>query len=441
MPDPLDELENFSLPGPPMNPLPASEVRRRGNRIRRRNNALATVGGLAVVAIIAAPFALAAGGPESDSVQPAPQVDWITTIPADFPLSTHLPEGTEESAGYEQQSTDVCDGQGWTPPAESRQAIYLGSTEGGQDRTIALYTDDAAAERAVDDLGERIGACIAETEGSFPTTELLDDMDGEQTVAYVNRYTDGGDADVVRVVRVGNAVLQDTRYTMSAGNPVIVQDALDQIGIDASSTVRAMCVFSAEGCASEQPSEAVDEPTGLSGTIPDDFPIAEGLPTGGTLDGPGRDIDLAPYNLDGSVRACGVAPTGLPSPVDTLYAGHRSPAEGTLRQLMTFGSVADAQAYVDGTIAPFAACPEDSDNRGVSKVYEVTNPDLGDATAVSVMRVELDGEPGIGTQVVQLTRVGQAVLFTLLNNDTQPFDATRPATVLADTTSVVEAMG
>ena len=172
----------------------------------------------------------------------------------------------------------------------------------------------------------------------------------------------------------------------------------------------------------------MDEPTGLSGAIPDDFPLEKGLPTSQEngavgLEGPSHDLDLAVYNVENNVQACGVAPTGRPEPVDTLYAGYRSPAEGILRQLMTFESVEDAQAYVDATIAPFAACPEDTEDRGVTKVYEVSNPDLGDATAVSVMRAEVDGEPGIGQQVVQLTRVGQAVLFTLVINDTQPFDA------------------
>lgn len=447
MPDPIDELENFSLTGTPMNPLPAAEVRRRGNRIRRRNNALATVGGLAVVAIIAAPFALAAGGgQESDQIQPAPPVDWVTTIPADFPLSAQMPDGTEESASYEQRFTDVCEGQSWTPPAESRQALYIDPMEGGQDRTIAVYADDAAAEEAVYALASRVADCAVETDGSFPTTSALDVLDGDQAVAYVNRYTDGGDADVVRVVRVGNAVLQDSAYTLGAGNPVIVQDALDQIGIKASTTVNAMCVFSAEGCAGDQPSEAVDEPTGLSGAIPDDFPLEKGLPTSQEngavgLEGPSHDLALDVYNVENSVQACGVGPAGRPTPVDTLYAGYRSPAEGILRQLMTFDSAEDAQAYVDGTIAPFADCPEDTDPQGVSKVYEVTQPDVGDATAVSVMRVEVDGEPGIGYQVVALTRVGQAVLFTLVNNDTQAFDASRVQMHLENTGTVVDEMG
>ena len=70
MPDPIDELENFSTPGL-RGPLPAAEVRRRGTRLRRRNNALAAIGGVAAVAIIAT----AAGDPPASNDRSAPRLD------------------------------------------------------------------------------------------------------------------------------------------------------------------------------------------------------------------------------------------------------------------------------------------------------------------------------------------------------------------------------
>ena len=60
--DPIRDLENFSPGGPSMSPLPAREVRRRGDRMRRRRTAaLSVAGAAAVAAVIATPLALADG--------------------------------------------------------------------------------------------------------------------------------------------------------------------------------------------------------------------------------------------------------------------------------------------------------------------------------------------------------------------------------------------
>lgn len=450
MPDPIDELENFSLPGPPMNPLPAAEVRRRGDRIRRRNNALATVGGLAVVAIIAAPFALAAGGSDSDSIQPAPQVDWITSIPAGFDLGA-LPDTAAFTFDVRDESVvdnvhacgkEVYSTSGTTDVAGAHWAEP--GSEGSTGRTLAVYTDEDAARAALDDL--RQGVLDCPRDGRFVNAAADLPVPGaEDAFLWTNQVDDGDlryDTTGFQAVQVGNALYLATAFSSASEEQATTVGSLLR---NSAPVVDQLCTFSVEGCATDEPSAAVDEPTGLSGAIPDDFPLEKGLPTSQQngavgLEGPSHDLDLAVYNVENTVRACGVAPTARPEPVDTLYAGYRSPAEGILRQLMTFNSVEDAQAYVDGTIAPFAACPEDTDNRGVSKVYEVTQPELGDATAASVMRVEVDGEPGFGYQIVQLTRVGQAVLFSLVTNDGEQLDPSRPATYLENTQSVVDEM-
>ena len=99
MPDPLDELENFTDPGLTMNPLPASEVRRRGTRMRRRNHALAALGGVAAVALIATPLAMAATNDRTDTTpppatqSPSPTATWVQQIPADFPLTDDMSQG------------------------------------------------------------------------------------------------------------------------------------------------------------------------------------------------------------------------------------------------------------------------------------------------------------------------------------------------------------
>jgi hypothetical protein len=110
---------------------------------------------------------------------------------------------------------------------------------------------------------------------------------------------------------------------------------------------------------------------------------------------------------------------------------------------MTFGSIAQAQAYAEGVLVVFANCPEDPSGQ-VSKVYRVTPGDLGDYAASAVMRVEVDGKPGIGYQVVQVVRVGQAVLQTLVVNDGEQLDAAGAdqlsTMLLENSQSVVDAM-
>lgn len=260
MPDPMDELENFTTPGLTMDPLPAAEVRRRGTRMRRRNNVLAGVAAVAVVAVVATPLALLAGDRGSDGLQPAPDppsVTWVQTIPADFPLTDGLPatnghDGSPVTAhdGFEPQVPAICPGQEWTDAGaiDARQATYTGESEGGIDRALTLYPTEGEAELALTAYQAQVQACVVQTDGKkqrFVTT--VPSQGGD--VVYANHYTEGGDAHVVRLVRVGNAILDESTYTMGAGDPAVVQDVADTLAQNSTTVVDAMCVFAAAGCA------------------------------------------------------------------------------------------------------------------------------------------------------------------------------------------------
>lgn len=468
MPDPMDELEHFTTPGLTMTPLPASEVRRRGTRMRRRNNALATLGGVAAVAIIATPIALAAtGGPSADPQPPVatqPAGGWQQEVPADFDI-TALP--TDAGFTFDERDETVvddlelCGTTAFATGSDDTVTDTAGAstdaepnTDGGTGRTLAVYADDDAAQAALDRLRQGVLDCPVQEQP--PGLPLVNDViDGnvpgaEDSLVWTNQAKDGqtlSDLTVTEVVRVGNALYVAFSHT-SAGGPQAM-GTIDILLNQSAPVVEQMCTFSIEGCSPAQPdaSEAVEEPTGLTGAIPDTFPLEKGLPTdpqGGVgVEGPSHDLDLAVYNLENTLQACGTGPRNLPEPVDTLNAGYRSPAMGILRQLRTFESAADAAEYAEGLMAPFAACPEDADTRGVTKVYEVTGEDAGDQASSAVMRVEVGGEPGVGYQLVQVVRVGQAVLQTLVVNDGEQLDQTPEelrTTYLENSQSVIDAM-
>jgi hypothetical protein len=205
MRDPIEELENFTSPGLTMDPIPASEVRRRGTRLRRRNTALATAGGVLAIAVIAAPLAVAAGGHSSSNPQPIPPstqqaTAWVTTIPADFPLTYGMPEKNghdgspvEARDTYEPQAVDVCEGEGWSPEeaTDVSQATYTGESEGGQDRALALYRDDRAASTALTTLTAEVEACASSSAGKDRSAEVV--ATDADSLSYVDHMSDAGD--------------------------------------------------------------------------------------------------------------------------------------------------------------------------------------------------------------------------------------------------------
>jgi len=249
MHDPLDELENFSTPGLTMNPLPASEVRRRGTRMRRRNHALAAIGGVAAVAIIATPLAMAASSNRTDTTppvttqSPSPSVTWVQEIPADFPLAEGLPTPVRTDASYESQVTDICGG--WAPPESSdvRQAVFTES-EGGSSHALALYPTEGEAALALTSLGAQTQACAIQTEGKQRWVDVSPSDDGDQSLVYVNHYSDAGDIDVVQLVRVGNAILQAQAWS----NGVPPEQTTALVEERSAPVIDAMCVFSADPC-------------------------------------------------------------------------------------------------------------------------------------------------------------------------------------------------
>jgi len=248
MRDPLDELENFATPGLTMDPLPASEVRRRGSRMRRRNHALAAIGGVAAVAIIATPLAMAASGNRTDTTppvttqSPSPSVTWVQEIPADFPLADGMPRAAAQDRYEAQSDADACNGLGWSPDgppaAVEVQQVHQTENEGGVDRALAVYADEDAASQARLSLEARVQECATATDGKARYTE--DVSSDASSLFYVDHVSEIGEMYTHQVVQVGNALLLTTVYSLGGGDPAIVQRTVDLIEEKSAPVVDAM---------------------------------------------------------------------------------------------------------------------------------------------------------------------------------------------------------
>jgi hypothetical protein len=264
MPDPIDELDRFTTPGLSMDPLPAAEVRRRGTRMRRRNHALAAIGGVAAVAIIATPLALAASHDRTDTtpppIKPSPTVTWVTEIPADFPLADGMPEGTLVDPQAPSGLLTVCGTDVGSVVSGAGAVDIAGATveeagsEGTEIRALALYSGAAAATAATDALRELVSGCATDPNGTGTTlvNEMSHSAVGNDASFVVTQQAQGSDGllsdlTAMEVVRTGNAVYLASSHT-TAGGAQVVTDELNRLSDGSAPVVNAMCVFSADPC-------------------------------------------------------------------------------------------------------------------------------------------------------------------------------------------------
>jgi hypothetical protein len=452
VPDPIEELENFHVPGPPMTPLPAPEVRRRGTRLRRRNHALAAVGGLAVVAAIATPFAVFAGHQTSSTPDPAPKVEWIQEIPTDFPLSNDmpgqsLPEVTDESG---LDDIVLCGTTVWSPgdPVGTVDiaGAQFGPMEEQADRTLALYADDRTAAQALAAIRSGVEDCPRdENGGGAPLVQqrATADLGGDDSYAFIQRAKDGdffSQLSLWEIVRTGNALYLDYSYG-AVGDDTAVQAAEGAMTNRSEKTRAALCVFSATGCGSTV-DQGVDDGGAPATTIPGDFDLLAGLPES-------RDDRFQPEGPDKGMEdidltACSQAPPQAAT-IDRLRVDYVLPEGLRQRQLMVFPDTDDAEAWLAAAADSFLGC-EIPPSNGVVGRYDLTGSPLGESARTVTLRYLLDGEPAMGHEVIELVRVGAAVLVarTGIDTDSEPVTddalADFVATSRTELTPVVDGM-
>ena len=280
MSDPFDTLKHLDegAAGPA---LPASEVRRRGDRMRRRRTAVRALGAACAVAVITTGGIALGGDLTGSSPQPPPASQdadttpdgtrsaeprpVVTEIPAGFPLAEGYPADTgsdetlvgpaADAQAFER--LDVCDKLAYpTVGHVDRLAVVFTQPEDYRARELTTYADDASARDALTHLVETYRACPRESFGGTPETVTVTDVRqtglGDDGYAVVQSYEADGRTAIgltqVQAVRVGNALLLSTTSNEGWGDAEGVDAAVRDEEASLAPVADAMCTFSDAGC-------------------------------------------------------------------------------------------------------------------------------------------------------------------------------------------------
>ena len=275
MPDPLEELSKSRLD---VTPLPAAEVRARGDRLRRRRATLSVVGAATAVAAVVVAVSVAGGGADqgapappatsspapapSQPVSPSPGGAVVNEIPPDFPLDidqlTMARDGGQVT-GPSEQAPGVapvrrCGTDIWPVTGQDRLASRATGAEHVEERELVTYLDAEAAVNVMTMVRQALEGCPTETvEGpdGNPATlvhQVVDDDLGYDSVT-VASYLDNGapGLTVLRFVRVGSAVLAEA--LSGEGSAPTVDANVKTLDAVSLALAAEMCVFTEAGCA------------------------------------------------------------------------------------------------------------------------------------------------------------------------------------------------
>lgn len=280
-------------------PLPAEEVRRRGDRLRRRRTALAAAGAtLGAVVVVGGGLALGGGlpsasgpapappasrapdpaprptgdaGPTGDATAaPAPDGEWRTTIPAGFPLAEDLekPTSTEEELagpGRDVRVFDLpfeaCDRSVDLGAPEDSLAVRHTAPEWYDGRVLQVYADDAAARQVLLELVRLYEFCEEDVFPGPPDTVVDATIrpvpHGEEGYLVTRTYSVDGmrvpGLELLHVVRVGNALLVANLSNEGGADDASVARQLGERDPVIGDVATAMCVFAEGGCAQDGP--------------------------------------------------------------------------------------------------------------------------------------------------------------------------------------------
>lgn len=280
MSDPIKGLESFHAEAIPVTPLDPAEVRRRGDRMRRRRNAGAALAGVAAIAVVAVPLALSTGGDtRSQDLGPAgdpskivttdgPARPYVTEIPAGFPLTKGYPatngnDGSPVTAVPGRRTVtpfELCGTPVWTydGTVDLLGASYTGEAEDFRARALVLYPSDDAATETLDELTAAVAACPEESTDDGGTVSVYERHDADAggqdgELVFTQRYRMQGTGFstglmAYAVSQVGNALLFSLESNEGGGTDDSVRISLDHLTSQSRDVAEEMCVFAVAGC-------------------------------------------------------------------------------------------------------------------------------------------------------------------------------------------------
>lgn len=405
--DPLQQLADFGTGGP-VNPLPAAEVRRLGDRRRARRTAVAAVAGVTAVLAVAVPAGLYAARDDGSQPPDVVETPTVTSIPEGFPLDRNAyefgPDGTREgpSAEVEVERALPCDAEPLGSASElDRLAFVNGGGEFTDSRELLLFDDETAAREVLDETRRTVEGCDDDQNDGIRLTWRTENADtGQDSVTFIQGVPGAMGGTTYQYTRVGSAILT-VQWASEGGGDLAEQTAITK------AIVPDMCVFTAEGCPDDSPSPS-STPTVKE--IADDFPLADGFPEQSEYGaegytGPSRTLDPVAYDL------CGQP---LPDPAfrDRLLAGYRSAEDHRTRQLTTYADADAAVAASRAVIEAFRECAtEGPDADGYVSEREVRQLTLGGESWAVLDRATMNGSETPFGSTLLVVRLGRAVII------------------------------
>ncbi|WP_168929410.1 hypothetical protein [Nocardioides sp. GY 10113] len=405
MSDPMERLSRFGseIEGGPM-PLPPAEIRRRGDRIRRRNRAMIAGGATLAAALIAAPvLAMTGGAHRTVEVPPADQTDGASSVVTESDLLgdddtvysdgadwfVTGPDSTDREADYHPCARRSLASQGAVSVRERSFELRNTSPDGADvevrgdamDQVVAQFITDADARQAYSEIQSWVKDCQEGVEGVTeasifdplpvdvaagvgatviqanygPVPRDLDEFGDSAYITETGLAVSGDRLTVVRTQIVGED------YTFLDGTPMqrMLPVAVDLMRSDAAAP---------DGATAPVPDRSTS-------TFPDELTLASGWPSGQDYewqsDG-GRGI------LPGSdevTTACGASPR-FGSPTSDGTAVLRGPTQRAFRGVALYDEPQEAADALASLTAAFTAC--EAQDGAVTTRYDVSTAAEGE---------------------------------------------------------------